>query len=126
MKMQQGRPCGRPCHSCSLAAPLSALAREPVEARLLLVAERTVEAVKRRLHDIERLQGGLEPLLHGGDAAGRCQIRIAGAIRLEVYVSTACSLGERLEGVHLCLRRIDRASDAIDWHRRGELGAARL
>src|SRR5262245_28099664 len=75
----------------------SNLPREPVEARLLLAAERAVEAIERRLHDIERLQRCLEPLLHRSDAAGRRQVCLAGATRLEVLGSAACGLDERFE-----------------------------
>jgi hypothetical protein len=38
--------------------------------RLLLVRQQSVEILKRRLRDPDRLERGVEPLLHRGDAFG--------------------------------------------------------
>src|SRR5882724_12356518 len=92
---------------CCVSTP-SALTGEPIEARLLLVAERTVEAIECRLHGIERVQRGLEPLLHRGDATGRGHVLVALAARLEILGGFACCLAERLERGRLLLGRLDR------------------
>src|SRR5947208_10395396 len=58
--------------SCGLrfrAAGLPLRGGEAVEALLLLVAERAVEALERRLHQLDGAQHRIQPLLHGGETA---------------------------------------------------------
>src|SRR5262245_6924816 len=57
--------------------------REPIEARFLLISERTIEFFQSRLHDIDRAQHGVESLLHGVDAHHRSDRPVGRAIRLK-------------------------------------------
>src|SRR5260370_25177929 len=53
----------------SVVSPLSGA--EPIETFLLLVAERCVKLLERRLHGLHRPQHGVEALLHRLQAANR-------------------------------------------------------
>jgi hypothetical protein len=68
-----------------------------IEVRLLLVRQRSVEALQRRLHDLDCLYHCIEPLFHFRDTRGRRQ---------------------RLVGRAICLKKIGRflgGSTAICW-----------
>lgn len=57
-------------------APISPSGRaqiEPIEARLLFVAERAIKVHQRWLNRIESLQHGIEPILHRCQTPGRRQ-----------------------------------------------------
>src|SRR5262249_945450 len=70
----------------SIAALLAASAltgAEPIEALLLLVAQRSVELLERGLDGLHRAQHRIEPLLHRLQAADGRERRGGGAIRVQ-------------------------------------------
>jgi hypothetical protein len=84
------------------APPASRRARQPVELRLLLIAERidTVQPALAKFYN--GLQQGAEPLLHGGQAAGR---------------------GERLIGRTVLSQDVGRLSRCVLAYRNPDLAA---
>ena len=65
-----------------LASRASALrGAQPVETLLLLVAERCVKLLERRLNRLHRAQHRIEPLLYRLQTADRRERPISGAIR---------------------------------------------
>src|SRR4051794_2328612 len=87
---------------------------DPVELRLLLVAERIVEIRERRLDDVERLQHGGEPLLHGGEPAGRGQRLIRRTALRQDVRRLGGGVLELLEGGLLGGGQVQRALDPPD------------
>ena len=64
-----GPPAGR--RRRARTAPRLCFGRKRIETRLLLVAERIVQVIERRVHDADRLQHGLDPRAHDRKSAGR-------------------------------------------------------
>ena len=76
---------------------------DPIEPRLLLVVERTVESRQRRLYRIQRLQHRIEPLFHGCQPTGRRQHGFGRTVCLQ---DIACLGGRFLQPLERCHLRI--------------------
>src|SRR5262245_8010996 len=92
----------------------SALRRaEPIEALLLLVAERSVKLREGGLDRLHGAQHRIEPLLHRLQAADRRERSIGGAIRAQLIDRLGCGVLQVLERAALRPIRLHGAFDPL-------------
>lgn len=95
---------------------LARLLRQGIEARLLLVRQRVVEAEQRRTYVVHRLLGGREPLAHGVEARARAFRRARWAGSLQELGRPARSTLQVIERELLLLVGLYRGGDLLGGH----------
>jgi hypothetical protein len=93
---------------------LTLILAERGQPRLLVIAEQTVELLKRRLHGIDRCDHCLDALLHGGEPARSGERDFGGTASLDVARRLGRGVSEIIERDTLRVVRLDRLLDLID------------
>src|SRR5262245_41255396 len=109
----------RSASTLSLGAPATSRSRsgcrtQRIEARLLLVIQRIVEFLERRLNGLRRSESRVEPLLHCLNATRGSQRLVSRAIHLELFRGPDGGVLQFVERALLDRRGLDRLGDPVD------------